>query len=135
MAIVIITMGKFVSDSTKEIGIFRAMGVKKGGVFTMFVLQALLYSLVGYCGGVGLGVLANVGLASVVNKWFDQVVVSSISETYNVVNTVESSVFTHVDWSSVGLFTGLLFAVVFIISLIPAMKASSVSPVEAIKGE
>jgi ABC-type antimicrobial peptide transport system permease subunit len=135
VAVVILTMSKFVSDSRKEIGIFRAIGVTKKDIIKLFVSQAVLYTAVGYVVGVGLGLIANVSSAKAMSAWFDKLVGNTIKETYGVVNDIDVSLFSHVDWHSLGVFSAILVGITLIISLIPALKASSISPVEAIRNE
>jgi len=134
-AVIILTMSKFVADSRKEIGIFRAIGVTKKGIATLFVLQALLYSFVGYFFGVISGYLLNLFSAGFMKSWFDKLIGSTLEESYGVIVKADPTIFTNIDINSILIFTILLFVVTLFISLIPALKASSISPVEAIKGE
>lgn len=135
IAVIILTMSKFVSESTKEIGIFRAIGITRNGIIKMFVFQAVIYTLVGCVIGLLAGVGLNVISAAFVNNWFDNLVTETIKESFNVVNQVDSSTFYSIDWAGVGIYIAALFVVTFVISLIPAVRASNVSPVEAIKTE
>jgi len=134
-AVIILTMSKFVADSKKEIGIFRAIGVTKGGIVKLFVSQALLYSFVGYFFGVIFGYLLNLLSAGFMKSWFDNLIGSTLQESYGVIVKADPAIFTGIDVNSIMIFTILLFVVTLLISLIPALKASSISPVEAIKGE
>lgn len=135
IAVIILTMSKFVSESRKEIGIFRSMGITKFGIIKMFVSQAIIYTGIGYALGMVIGILLNVALATPLKAWFDNFVTTTIEETFNVVNQIDSSVFLNIDWGSVGIFSLILFVLTVIISYIPAQNASTVSPVEAIKSE
>jgi ABC-type antimicrobial peptide transport system permease subunit len=134
-AIVAFTMSKFISESIKEIGIFRAIGMRKSSVLTMFISQSLLYVLIGYIGGLALGIGLNFLAGHFVSVWFASFLKDTVSKTFNVVNTVGSSAFFGINWSSIALYTALLIAISSIISVITSLSASKVSPVEAIKNE
>jgi ABC-type antimicrobial peptide transport system permease subunit len=135
IAVITFAMSKFVSESRKEIGIFRSIGMKKSDIVVLFTSQALLYTLVGYLIGGALGYGLNLASAGFMSSWFDSLVLQTVKETFNVVNTVDSSIFSTVAVQMVSYYSLALLVITFFISLIPALKASSISPVEAIKGE
>ncbi len=134
-AIVALTMSKFVSESIREIGIFRAIGMRKSAVLVMFITQSIIYVLIGYLGGVLLGVGLNFAAGYFVSGWFSTFLTDTVAKTFNVVNTVGTDVFFGLSWSSIGIYTALLIGISSIISVIISMNASKVSPVEAIKNE
>lgn len=133
--IVILTMGKFVSESTKEIGVFRALGATKADIKQLFMSQAILYTLVGYV----IGAIVGIGLVYIVAKpvqlWFDSFIADTVEETFSVVQKTSAGVFTQIDWSMFGLYSVLLLVIAIIISIVPATRASRVSPVQAIKND
>lgn len=134
-AIVALTMSKFVSESIREIGIFRAIGMRKSAILIMFITQSILYVLIGYLGGVLLGVGLNFAAGYFVSGWFSNFLTETVAKTFNVVNTVGTDVFFGLNWSSIGIYTALLIGISSIISIIISLNASKVSPVEAIKNE
>jgi ABC-type antimicrobial peptide transport system permease subunit len=134
-AIVVMTMGKLVSESTREIGIFRAIGMKQEGILKLFVFQAFLFISIGYLVGIGLGLVLNFVSAGIVSGWFDTFVEETVSQSFNVVNTVEVSLFNNINLNSILMYTILLFGISLIVSIIPSVSASRISPVEAIKSE
>ena len=134
-AIVALTMSKFVSESIREIGIFRAIGMRKSAILIMFITQSILYVLIGYLGGVLLGVGLNFAAGYFVSGWFSNFLTETVAKTFNVVNTVGTDVFFGLSWSSIGIYTALLIGISSIISIIISLNASKVSPVEAIKNE
>lgn len=134
-AVVILTMSKFVSESTKEIGIFRAIGFTRNNIITIFLSQALIYTGVGYILGLIAGVGVNFLLSGIVANWFSNFVDTTVAETVSVMSSVDTSIFTHFDLQAIGLLFGLLIFITLVVALIPAIKASNVSPVEAIKSE
>lgn len=133
--VVVLTMSKMVSESTKEIGIFRAIGMKKNDISLMFILQALLYVLIGYGSGIVLGVILNLGVSSLIASWFNSFVQSTISESFSVIETVESSVFLNISWSAIWIYSLLLLGISLLVSFFPARSAASISPVVAINNE
>jgi len=133
--IIILTMGKFVSESRKEIGVFRAIGATKGDIKKLFMSQAILYTLIGYIIGVVLGIGLVMALAKPVQLWFDAFIENTVEETFSVVQQTSASVYTQIDWQMFGIYTALLLVIAVIISIIPATRASRVSPVQAIKNE
>ncbi len=135
IGLVMITMGKFVSDSRKEIGIFRAIGVTKGGIVTLFLSQSLIYAGVGLAIGLSAGFFGNLLISGVVNSWFTGFVNDTVAESFNVVMQADASIFRNVNWSAVGMYSAILAGITFFTALIPAYKASSVSPVEAIRND
>ncbi len=134
-SIVILTMGKLVSESTREIGIFRAIGMRKKDILTMFISQSILYVFIGYLSGLILGIGLNFLSSTFVSSWFDSFINETVSQTFNVVNTVEENIFTNINWTSILIYSILLFIISLIVSIIPSMSASKISPVEAIKNE
>ena len=134
-SIVILTMGKLVSESTREIGIFRAIGMRKKNILTMFISQSILYVFIGYLSGLILGIGLNLLSSTLVSSWFDSFINETVSQTFNVVNTIERDIFTNINWTSILIYSVLLFIISLVVSIIPSMSASKISPVEAIKNE
>jgi len=97
-----------VTERTSEIGVRRALGAKKEDLLIQFLLEAIYVSIIGCVTGILLGAWA----VSIVSKYGLSAVVSFES--------IQISVF-------VALASGLLFGVY------PAINASSLPPVEALK--
>lgn len=135
VAVIIFTMSKFVSESTREIGIFRAIGFTKGNILQIFLLQSFIYTAVGYLVGVAIGYGVNLVVARFVTNWFNNFITGTVNQTFAVVSTVDSSIFNGFSLNAIGILSGILFGITLIVSFVPAMSASSVSPVEAIKKE
>jgi len=134
-ALVAFTMSKFISESIREIGIFRAIGMRKNSVLAMFISQSLLYVLIGYVAGIGLGIALNFVAGYFVSGWFNTFLIETVAKTFNVVNTVDKSIFFGINFTSIGIYTALLIGISSIIAVITSLSASKVSPVEAIKNE
>jgi ABC-type lipoprotein release transport system permease subunit/competence protein ComGC len=133
--IILITMMRFVSESRKEIGIFRAMGMKKSGVMQLFVSQALLYIFFALVLGVIAGIVVNTAFSTIIGNSFNGFVADTIQKTFNVTANLDASIFNQIDLSTVGIYSVMLIVITLIVSLIPAYRASQISPVEAIRGE
>ena len=97
-----------VTERTSEIGVRRALGAKQEDLLIQFLLEAIYVSIIGCFVGVVLGILA-VNLA---NEYGLNAVISSQSIKIAI---------------GVALSSGLLFGVY------PAINASSLPPVEALK--
>ncbi|MFA6043080.1 MAG: FtsX-like permease family protein [Patescibacteria group bacterium] len=133
--VIIFTMGKFVAESRKEIGVFRALGATKASIKQLFLSQAVLYTGLAYVAGALLGIGVTLGLAKAVQLWFDRFVGETVQQTFTVVQQSSANSFAAVDWARFGLLTGLLFVTTIIVAIIPAVRASNVSPVQAMKSE
>lgn len=81
--------------------------------------------------GLALNILASI----FVSNWFNSFVDQTVKESFNVVNTINISNFSNFDFQSIGIYSAILIFITITISFIPAIRASSISPVEAIKGE
>lgn len=133
--IILFTMGKFVSESKKEIGIYRAIGFTKGNILTIFLTQSILYTLIGYLSGLMLALIVNIIVGGFVGNWFVSFISGTVAQTVGVIQAVDTSIFSSFDWNSVGTVS-IIFAVITIVaSVFPSSHASNVSPVEAIKSE
>lgn len=133
--IIILTMGKFVSESRKEIGVFRAIGATKGEIKQLFMSQAMLYALIGYILGSVVGIILVLLIAKPVQLWFNSFIEKTVGETFAVVQQTSAGTFTHIDWTMFGIYTVLLILIAVLVSIIPATRASRISPIEAIKNE
>ena len=99
-----------VTERTREIGIRKAIGAKRGTIMLQFLMEALLVSL--------MGCVAGIGLAWVILKVAGIVMKDSMSFAMDM----------KVVWVSVGF--SALIGVVF--GLYPANKAASKKPIEAL---
>ena len=122
------TMMMSVLERTHEIGVMRAMGMTRAGTLALFVVEALAIAVVGGALGVALGsipawLLETRGIhlgAEVTSKMSD---VMPISETMHGDLTLQAVV--------MGFGLGLVMALMG--SLIPALRASTIQPVEAMR--
>jgi ABC-type lipoprotein release transport system permease subunit len=126
-------MSKTISEAKKEVGIFRAVGFTKSDIVSIFTTQGLLYTMIGAILGVILGIILNIIISPLVFSKFNDLVSKTITETYSLTPEVNTSQFINIDWQNLGIICGILFALSILISLVFSLKASAISPVEAIK--
>jgi putative ABC transport system permease protein len=100
-----------VTERTREIGVRKAIGARKGDVIRQFLLEAIVLSELGGIAGILLGIIGGNGIAF----WFDM-----------------SVVFPWV-WAATGLVVCSAIGVGF--GWYPAWKASSLHPIEALRYE
>jgi len=100
-----------VTERTREIGLRKAIGARKGDVLFQFLMEAIILSLIGG----SIGILAGIGIGQLVN----------LTGLLTSVVTVESIVLA-VGFS---LATGLFFGIY------PANQAASLNPIEALRYE
>lgn len=100
-----------VTERTREIGIRKAIGARRSDILTQFLLEALFLSLVGGMLGVAAGVAGSSAVAQA-NGWRVEVASSSVALAFS---------FSAI----VGVFFGFY----------PALKASNLSPIEALRYE
>lgn len=110
--LVFVTMMGSVNERTREIGIFRAIGFRRGHVMQIILLEAMVVGLVGGL----LGYLGGNGIA-----WSALPLV------------VKSSSFAGFNYSLGGVALLLSVALSLIASLYPAQKASKLDPSEALR--
>lgn len=118
---IINTLLMSVYERTQEIGLMKALGMRRGRVFTLFAVEA---ALVGFWGS-----LVAVGVASLTAGFVNGVASSSFLKDFEgftllVVNPMNA------------LFViGLIMAIAFLAGTLPALKASRLNPIEALRSE
>ena len=100
-----------VTERTREIGVRKAIGAKRANILMQFLLEALFLSLVGGLLGVLFGIAGSTGV-STANNWRVVVDPATVALAYS---------FSAV----VGIFFGFY----------PALKASNLSPIDALRYE
>lgn len=110
-----------VFERTREIGLMKALGMGNFGIFTIFLAEA---GAIGFWGGV-LGQL----IAFAVGKVANIMVIKYLMMGFGDVNIILMT------WLNVGLVVGLTTFIGCVAGTIPAIKASKMNPVEALKYE
>jgi putative ABC transport system permease protein len=100
-----------VTERTREIGIRKAVGARKGDILMQFLMEAVVLSLLGGL----LGILLGVGLAQVV----------SLTGFLTSLVTLDSVV----------LAVGFSFAIGLFFGIYPANQAAKMNPIEALRYE
>jgi ABC-type antimicrobial peptide transport system permease subunit len=100
-----------VTERTREIGIRKAIGAKRRNILTQFLLEALALSLVGGLLGVAFGIIGSFTVSNL-NNW-------------KVILAPETSILAFSFSALVGVFFGFY----------PALKASKLNPIEALRYE
>jgi putative ABC transport system permease protein len=100
-----------VTERTREIGVRKAIGARKGDVIRQFLLEAIVLSEIGGLAGIFFGIVGGNGVAF----WFDM-----------------SVVFPWI-WALTGLIVCSVIGVGF--GWYPAWKAASLHPIEALRYE
>ncbi|MCC7360857.1 MAG: ABC transporter permease [Anaerolineales bacterium] len=101
-----------VSERTKEIGLRKAVGARRAHVLMQFLVEAVVLAVLGGALGIGLGWLGAWGLQQAV-----------------------PDLDTSVTLRSILLATGFSIAVGLFFGLYPAVRASGLSPIEALRYE
>lgn len=100
-----------VTERTREIGIRKAIGAKKGSILTQFLVEALMLSLVG--GAIGLGISA-IGCA-IIGHFMGVAIGMPL-------------------WV-IAMSIGFCTAIGLIFGMFPAIKASNMQPIDALRRE
>ena len=100
-----------VTERTREIGLRKAIGARKGDVLFQFLMEAIILSLIGG----GIGILVGIGIGQLVN----------LTGLVTSVVTMES----------VALAVGFSFAIGLFFGIYPANQAASLNPIEALRYE
>ncbi len=105
-----------VTERTREIGLWKALGAKRLDILLQFLIESIIMCSVGGIIGIGLGILAGEGMAvlavKIVPEW-----PAVISWQWILISV------------SVSAIIGISFG------LYPAIKASVLSPIEALRTE
>jgi putative ABC transport system permease protein len=118
------TMYIAVRERTREIGTLRAIGMGRGGVLRLFLIEALALGLVSTTAGALMGlVVAGLVDASSVRVNVDAVRMILLSDTIHLQAHIKDVVI------AVITFTGLTG----LSALLPALQASRVAPVTAMQ--
>ena len=102
-----------VTERTKEIGLRKALGAQDRDILTQFLTESLVLCLIGGAIGIGLALALSYGISLIPGFSFDLII-----EPY-----------------AIGLALGVCFAAAFIFGLYPALRATRLDPIEALRYE
>lgn len=131
--LILINMAKFVSESRREIGIFRAIGATKGDIRLIVTIQTILYILLSILIGAIIGIVINFSLSSVLATSAQQLITSAMGSSVVLSHIISASDFFGLNYQLILIYTLGLIAITLIVSLIPSNQAAKISPVEAIR--
>jgi len=120
---IVSTLVMVVSDRTREIGILKAMGMTRGGILRVFVLQGAWIGVVGTVAGTVLGL-----------------VLCFVLKRYEIIPIPPDVYFVDrlpvaVQISDVAKIVGASIFISFVATIYPALQASRLEPVDAIRHE
>jgi len=102
-----------VTERTREIGIRKAIGASRGNIILQFMLEAIVLSIIGGGIGMGIGIVATVGAASLLSKQLGELVIPYVL--------------------IVSIALSFSIAVGMIFGTYPAIRAASLDPIEALR--
>ena len=129
---ILTTVGKIVSDSKKEIGVFRAIGGQKTDIMMIFFSFTFVLSTIGFILGLTIAFFLNT-LASLI--WGEAMYYQLIS--FGTTLDINKPAFIFVGTPVLEIFGLYLFTLLvgFIATLIPALSASNLDPIKALREE
>lgn len=118
---IINTLYMAVQERTREIGLMKAMGLSNGKVFTMFSLEAIMIGFWGSVVGIIAAMLAGIGINKLAKESF----------------LGDLTGFTLIQFSiqNVLIIIGIICFIAFIAGTLPAVRASKLNPIEALRYE
>ena len=108
-----------VNQRTREIGIRRAIGAKRRDIFLQFLIEAVVMCSIGGLLGIGLGIGIGYGCSYIAVK-----IVQVIPHWPVVISP---------QWMAISVSIAAFIGIVF--GLYPAVSASQISPIEALRSE
>ena len=118
---IINTLYMAVQERTREIGLMKAMGLSNLRVFLMFSLEAILIGFWGSVIGIGLAMVAGIGINEIAQTSFLGDLTGFILIQFSMQNSL--------------LITGIICLIAFLAGTMPAVRASKLNPIEALRYE
>jgi putative ABC transport system permease protein len=106
-----------VTERTREIGIRKAVGAKRRDILTQFLVEAIVLSVVGGAGGIGLG-------------WLIGQVINSLK-----IGTGTATLTSVLAPDAIMLAVGFSIAVGLFFGIYPATRAAALHPIDALRYE
>ena len=118
---IINTLYMAVQERTREIGLMKAMGLSNAKVFVTFSLEAIMIGFWGSVLGIGAAMLAGIGINTIAKDSF----------------LGDLTGFTLVQFSlqNIVIIIGIICLISFLAGTLPAVRASKLNPIEALRYE
>ncbi len=113
------TFRTIIAERRHDIGMLRAIGANRGTIVGLVLTEGLVQGVIGTAIGIGLGYLLGVGITSFMNGFMKQLI------NIELTPVVDPSLYV------VSIVLGV--GVTLVSGLIPAMNASRVTPMEALR--
>lgn len=118
---IINTLLMSVYERTQEVGLMKALGMHRAKVFSLFAIEAVL---VGFWGSV-IAVLAGWGVSNVVSQWASSAFLKDFDGFTLLLVTPMNAL----------MVIALIMLIAFLAGTLPAIKASRLNPIEALRSE
>jgi len=105
-----------VAERTKEIGMLRAIGMRRRQILGMVFSEAIILSIIGSIAGVAVGYYLSRGLISMLGDLL-----------------IDQEGFISIDWKILAQSVAVGIGITCLAALIPAYRAASISPLEALR--
>jgi lipoprotein-releasing system permease protein len=120
-----------VKNKSRDIAILRTMGASQGAILRIFVMAGAIIGLAGTLLGLLLGVLFCANITAIQNfvEWMTGTAVFS-ADIYFLAHIPAK-----IDWTEVGVIVAITTLLSILAALLPAIWASRIDPVEALRYE
>ncbi|HEB97735.1 MAG TPA: lipoprotein-releasing ABC transporter permease subunit [Sedimenticola thiotaurini] len=128
---IVSTLVMVVTDKQSDIAILRTLGLSRGGIMGVFMVQGATLGLVGTLLGIVGGILLALNLEQLV-QWIERVFeVSFLDPNIYYISTLPSEL----NWDDVSIISISAFVITLLATLYPAWRASRTQPAEALRYE
>jgi lipoprotein-releasing system permease protein len=128
---IVSTLVMAVTDKQSDIAILRTLGAQPASIMKIFIVQGAFIGVFGTVLGVGSGVLLALNLETVVPIIERMAGMDLFPADVYYINELPSKL----DWSDVGIITGVSLLISLVATLYPSWRASRINPAEALRYE
>ncbi|MDQ1314891.1 MAG: lipoprotein-releasing system permease protein [Pseudomonadota bacterium] len=128
---IVSTLVMAVTDKQSDIAILRTLGARPGSIMKIFIVQGAFIGVFGTVLGVASGVLLALNLETIVPVIERMAGMDLFPADIYYINELPSKL----DWSDVGLITGISLLISLAATLYPSWRASRINPAEALRYE